>query len=800
MQVDIISASDNLIEYIARQLTAQEADYTSNLIVFPGKRPAHFLRKYLAKQGNTNILPPRIVSIDEFIELVYIDKLGYHTRLLDTIDAIALLFKIHTHPDKTYRHLGKKHFLTPDSFFPLGLKLFSDLEELYIEQVAIDKVHEIDTLISIPQPTLDRLQSLSYFYTKFYQQLEPKHYSTRASRYRQVAEEIRIDHLAEFNRVIFAGFYAFTAAEKQIFHKLTDTESAVTYIFQSGKGLNQKLAELGINSIVPANERSKNQSEIRNPPPNGEISPKAEQSAIYFYKSPDTHGQALELQTILDNNKNKSNPKFDEKTAVVLPASETLFPVLHHTLSGFDESEYNIALGYPISRTPLYGFFNNLMEVVNSMDAEGRVYIPRYLEFMLHPYTKNIYYHGAAQSTRILMHTIEEILLTKRNRTFWQLEEIERYPALRKALQLKLQQEPDSNQSVDDLLLHLSALHQQTILKFNRFNSFREFVQNAIDILNYIYEQSTARRHQLFYPYSESFLAALDTLSNSLLSEIAFQEPSSYFMLFRKYIETCSVPFTGTPVRGLQILGLLETRNIQFDTVYLLDFNEGIVPATKREDTLLPVKIRQTLQLPTYLDREQLIGYYLDVLFTGANEVHLFYIENDEKEKSRFAEQLLWQLQKTEGRKQKSEVRSQKNLKTDNLSIRTGFVQTIQYNVGLHTVPPQPIPKTPAMLEFLKRYEYNATAVNTYFTCPLQFYYGTVLGLEEKEEFSDRTEKKEIGTLVHQILSDFFKPYLNQPLVIKPNAIKDLERLILNRMQSEYGPTLSGSSYLIHRQ
>jgi CRISPR/Cas system-associated exonuclease Cas4 (RecB family) len=649
--------------------------------------------------------------------------------------------------------------------------LFTDLEELYIEQVPIDNVRQIDSLIAVPEQTIERLQSLSYFYETFYQQLETKQYSTRASRYRKVAETITTSQFAEFTRIIFAGFFAFTASEKQIFDKLKESEK-VFYFFQNGKGLDRKLAELGIKDCGLQIADCSSKSEIRNP-----------KSEIRFYKSPDTHGQALALQTLLHSTQEKSASRLDEKTVIILPASETLFPVVHHTLSGYDESEYNIALGYPLARTPLFGFFNNLMEVTNSMDADERVYIPRYLEFMLHPYTKNIYYHGSAQLTRILVHTIEEVLLQKRSRTFWKLEEIERYPALRNTLQQKLRQEAESENTTEDLLTHLKSIHQQTIRKFVEFTRFGEFAKNTIDILNYIYEQSTARLHQLFEPYSESLLSALDTLANSLLTNISFQEKSSYFMLFKKYIETCTVPFTGTPVRGLQVVGLLETRNIRFDTVYLLDFNEGVVPSTKREDTLLPVKVRQELRLPTYLDREQLIAYYLNVLFTGAKEVHLFYIENDEKEKSRFAEQLLWQKQKEDKNPDSSK-----------------YIQTIQYAVDLHTTPPNPVAKTLAMLDFLQEYEYNATAVNLYLTCPLQFYYGTVLGLQEKEEFTDRMEKRDIGTLVHTILADYFKPYLNQQLIPKMFGINELESLITNRIQAEYGPALSGASYLLHRQ
>ena len=133
------------------------------------------------------------------------------------------------------------------------------------------------------------------------------------------------------------------------------------------------------------------------------------------------------------------------------------------------------------------------------------------------------------------------------------------------------------------------------------------------------------------------------------MKEIQFQEVASYFTLFKKYIMTSYTPFAGTPLRGVQVLGFLETRNLKFENVIFLDANESIIPDTTREDSFLPFKARQMLGLPTYLDREEIMFYMFDTLIRGAKASHLFYVENDEKEKSRFVERFLWERQKKEG-------------------------------------------------------------------------------------------------------------------------------------------------------
>src|SRR3989304_1730823 len=183
MNVLLISPSENLVEKVAEHLIGIEKDYSSSLVIFPGKRPSHFLRKVLADKEKSSFIPPVILSMDEFIEHVHDESLGFRGRKLEAIDAVSILYTLHA---ASPEHLGKKSFLTPDTFFPVGMKLYNDLEELYIEGVPSKKVREIDSIAgeNIPEPTARRLQSLSYFYETFYRRIGEDHFSTRSSRYR----------------------------------------------------------------------------------------------------------------------------------------------------------------------------------------------------------------------------------------------------------------------------------------------------------------------------------------------------------------------------------------------------------------------------------------------------------------------------------------------------------------------------------------------------------------------------------------------------------------------------------------
>ena len=756
MNVLLISPSENLVEKVAEHLIGIEKDYSSSLVIFPGKRPSHFLRKVLADKEKSSFIPPVILSMDEFIEHVHDESLGLGGRKLEAIDAISILYTIHA---ASPEHLGRKSFLTPDTFFPVGMKLYNDLEELSIEGTPSKKVKEIDSIAgeNIPEPTAKRLQSLSYFYETFYKRIEEGHFSTRSSRYRAVSENIDRLNLDRFKKVILAGFFALTESEKKIFRSLMEREKTL-FFFQEGEGMKKKLSDLGITKR--------------------EFSPT--EPEIHCYKSPDSHGQVFGVSTLLKKRIDQKE-RMDENTVIVLPSSETLLPLFHQALSLLDPDNYNVSLGYPLQRSPLFGFFNNLMEVVFTMDGD-RLYIPYYLEFILHPYTKNIYFQGRADITRILFHTIEETLTEKRTRKFLSLSELENDEAILGSIKEKiLRVEPEITLKM--MRDHLEAIHAQSIRKMLSFKDVGDFARKLKEVVEYIYQNSTARLHPLFYPYSESFIAHLDILSRSLMKEIQFQEVGSYFTLFKKYIMTSYTPFAGTPLKGVQVLGFLETRNLKFENVLFLDANEGIFPDTTREDSFLPFKARQMLGLPTYQDREEIMSYYFNTLISGAKEAHLFYIENDEKEKSRFVEKILWERQKREGEREDKK-----------------YVKTIQYSVNLREENPRPIQKSVEMIRFLKEYRFSASSLNTYLFCPLQFYYEYVLGLREREVVSEEFEKEEIGSFVHLVLSDYFKGKTGSVLTEKEMNLKEFEKVIHQHFEEQYGKDPAGEIYLLRNQ
>jgi len=771
MNVRMVSPRKGLIGAVAARLRPAGKDLSRYWIVFPEKRPAYYLRKILAEKISSSFIPPVISSLDDLMANIYTERLGLRDRLLDPLSAIALLFEIHR---QFPNPLGRGRYLSADAFFSLGAKLFQDLEALRLAGTTTTQLRNLDHVTEegrrkkLPLQAQGKLQSLSAFYEIFYRTLKERSFSTPASRALEAVENVAPALFPEVEEFIFAGFFSLTGIEKQLLQKIGQWPNS-SFFFLEGKGI-----EAALESFRPEGRRA-------------ESAPAAETVApsVSFYRAPDTHGQVFALNALLEGDL-RTGTGLSEKRVIILPAAETLFPLYEQTLSVLEENRYNISMGYPLSRTPLYLFFDKLLELLQSRDEDGRVYVPHYLRFVLHPYTKSIYFRSAAgprtDLTRILFHAMEEELVRRRVKAFWALDELEQDAGIRKTVQ-DLSSALENPPTVQEFMDHLRDIHARTIRLFTEIATVADFALKAIRILDDIYENSTARLHHFFHPYAEAFVRRLDALAKSLFAGVAFEDPASYFNLFRKVIAAGIVPFAGTPLRGLQVLGFWESRCIPFDDVYFLDVNEDILPAVKRSDTLLPLAVRKELGLPTYADTERRIEYYFDTIVRGARNVHLFFIENKDKERSRLIERLIWEKQKAE--------------RTPN---RDAYLKTVQYRVKLSAENPKPAAKTAEMVDFLKNYRYSASALNMYLACPLSFYHAYVLGVRERESAEETLERKDIGTLVHDILQAYFRKFVGRPLTAAALKQSEMKSLVERRFRELYGDDQQGNAFLLKIQ
>lgn len=734
MNSKVVELGGDIIKTVLAEINLENRDLSNTLIIFPGKRPSYFLLNEIKKELKGAFIPPTILSMDEFIDFSYEKELKIAHKRLDNLSACAILYDL--------LNQGRDGFILSNLkdlnyFLPFGLNLLRVFEELCIEKVSLSKIKEIDCLVGEGSKLMGDLFRLSEVYGKFYEALEAKKLSTRGLRYKKVSEGNLF--LKDFDKIIFAGFYALTMSERDIFRKFFEEERAL-FIFQgeeAEKSFNRELVE-------------ENWVDI---------------DKVKIYEANDTHQEVFKtVDLIVRDIKEKGGESF----LIVVLSAETLMPLI--TALDLEDKDYNVSLGYPLIRTPLYTFLQHLFNVIISMDGDN-IYASDYLNFILHPYTKNIMYKGSSEITRIIFHTIEETLNRKRFSKFLNISELEEDEFL-----ADVYERLKDKLGKDEIRVHLKNIHNETIRKFTKLENIRDFIRKTKDLIEFIYRTSTAKRHILFYPFCEAMLDTLTEVQCSEISEKGFNNLYDYFDFFKKIISYSHVPFKGTPIKDIQVLGFLETRNLKFDNIYILDVNEGIIPDTKREDNILPYDVRIALGLSTYRDRERLYSYYLRNLIASSKNTTIFYVKDDNKERSRFVERILWEKEKKEG------------------SLNKKFVTPLSYNITLKPYEPKGVFKDERIINYLKGLTFSATSLDTYYDCPLKFYYKYILLPKQEESVYDELESKDIGDIIHRIL---FIYYSERGMAIDIDRL----RLIINEVfKEQYGEKIKGQVFLLKYQ
>lgn len=759
--VRIISAERHLLEEVRSLLSG--VDFARAMVVFPGKRPSHFLRKDLARERKSGFIPPKVLSYDEFVQFLAGHYLGLTTPDLDPLDATSILYQIHA---SIANRLGGEYFETYDQFLPLGFRLFEEMEELLLAGATAKRIQE-----EVGSLTFGNRHLLSVYFEQFYGKLEKDARLTRSLRLRAVAEKMGEIDFSPYDRIILAGFYALTPTDRRIFKSLSMLDQTAL-VYQQGPGLAPHLAALGLDQGAGGKTQMDLFGAYSDDAPIPDRMPN-----IHLVKSSDTHGQVFalsaQIRSLLDRKET-----LDERTVIVLPSSDALFPVLYQSLALLPEDGYNISLGFPLSRTPLYGLLRNLLDLV-STEQDGMLQAAAYSRFVLHPYIKNIRFNNRTDVTRVLFHALEESL-ARRSATIVSLEVLESENKLFERVATGLS---DGATKVSPVKLkdHLRIIHENTIKPFLHPGTIGEFASKISNLVVLINNESTASRHPLFSRYAEKVIEIADGIKRSDASARTFEDRTSYAGFLRSYVGPQTVPFPGTPLRGMQVLGLLETRALSFDRVFVLDASDDILPGARGTEMLVPQGMREKLGLETYKDREHLIEYYFSNLIRGAKEVHLFYSENNKQEKSRFIEKLLWKRRQTKGSPD------------DAIAIA-------RYNIHLANADPQPIDKTKEIVRHLGEFEFNATALDEYLKCQLRFYYHQILGLKEKEEVGDEIEQVDVGKLVHRILKSFFDPLKDKPLEAADLRKEKMAEIVKETIEQIFGRNAKGSAFLFTQQ
>ncbi len=732
-ETHILKKSDDLIKYAGGLILKEIKAGQKITVIFPHRRPAYFLIKYLSdvyKAYKTSANLVEIFSIDDFIDKCYETGSSLPFPKISPTEASLVLFDLNRN-EKT-RIIKNTENL--DAFMPWGYKLFGDFEELLIElaepsscdALIAEKINPAQNLSNFS----DEFLKFSVMYRFFYKTLAERGLSSRSARYKIIAENGSPVLSVLSKKVILAGFYGITAAESVIFKNiLKNKDFDVSVVSKTGALIGDFLKKLGLShkEICDGNKPVK----------------------FYFNNTSSLHNEIVLLKESI-----KRAGGLSSRDLIVLPNEGYLFPLLHNVLNSLNKEDYNVSIGYSLKMTPLYSLFN-LMSALHGRKKEGRFYAKDYISVLLHPYVKNIsgklsglpsLDFDAAQTAE-LFRSIESYI--KKNKILFVSAK-------------KLENIEPVESAESDIKEYFSEINKLFISGFENIENISDFMEKILKIIDAVSNNSVAGKHPYGLKFIESAVAAITELKRIDTSVYKFEGITGYFNLLKNILKRQTVPFSGTPLKGLQVLGPLEARTVNFYRVFYLGANEGTVPDVSKENTLLTEDVRKFLKIPSAEESARIQEYNFFNLVSGAEEVHFFYNDSSSSEKSRFIEKIIWDIQK--------KTKNLKEPKENNSAFKINF--TVK--------EPSVIQKTKEVKEYLRGMEYSASKLDTYIKCPSMFYYAYVLNLRQGEEMAEDMDAPAIGSIIHIVLKEYFKKFLNKEYKIYnlEDEKKDINKIL----------------------
>ncbi len=713
-KADIVLPADaSLMDEVSRILLSQsglDADLSRFRIVFPGRRPALYLRRRLAKLLKKPFLPPEIFDIDSF--MLYLANTASSGRARVEVEHEHLIYLLYQSVKSVLERRSATLSMCNgfDEFYFWGSQLLDVLDEFGVELVPVSQLGPAVEYALEDAGLTDQARGIWSLLPDLYQSWQETLFSqgvwSRGEIYRYGAEAAQ-NGVEMPSTLYLCGFVALNKAEYSVFNALQSR---------------------GIARIVT----QESCSDSRGLPAH---------DTIHFHQAHDLHSQVRRAREILLSYGASGQVPAPEEIALVLPKPEPLVPVLNWVLEDLSVP-FNISMGYPLNRTPVYYLIDHIFRAQEG--REDGYYLQHYLAVLSHPYIKGLGtpdYDVDDRKTpfrRLVRHLNHQ--MRERRNMFVSLDEVE---------DIAGEFVQTGSQALDTLAL----VHRVAFKAFEQVDTVGGLSHKLMDLLSLVVQEGPAGRHPLSNEFAGTALSLLERLSTGPMSS----ETGSYsglFAMFRHLIRQTRIPFQGSPLDGLQVLGFLETRCLRFKRIVILDLMEGVLPPEAAPSPLLPPGLRNRLHLPDRRSIVDISRQHLLRLLSGAQEVHILFIERDEASRSRFVDELIWREEKHAQR------------------VGVADINKVASPARPCRIPPEGAPKSAQVLYYLRRWKFSPTSLDTYLHCPYRFYLKYVLKLDPG--FRSPVEQIDallVGEVVHEVLRQLYEPYLNRDIVYE-----DLEK------------------------
>lgn len=682
------------------QLVAQDLykkvgnDLSRTVVVFPNKRASLFFNEQLAAQSDRPLWSPAYVSISDLFRQLSPWKAG------DPIRLVCELYRVFREETKSEETLDDFYFwgeLLISDFDDVDKnlvdadRLFSNLQDLknildipdYLEPEQEEAIREFFENFSIERRTelkerfISLWDKLGDIYRHYRSRLEELGIAYEGMMYRQVMEELDTNRLA-YDRYVFVGFNVLNRVEQAFFQRLQEVEKAWFY-WDYDVFYTRRPAEADPPYRHEAGEFIlRNLKLFPNQLPESCLDVMSRPKRIRFLSAPTENAQARFLPRWMEELDLPEGAR-QKENAVVLCNEALLVPVLH-TLPE-EVKDVNITMGFPLAQTPVYSYINALTELqTDGYRADsGRYTYEAVTAVLKHPYVRQL----SAEAERL------ERRLTQDNR-FYPL------PSELKA-DAFLEQVFTPQNGIEALCAWLTERIKDVSVLYRKPQE-----EDEKDIFGQLYRES------LFKGY---------TLVNRLLNlmetgELAGIRTDTLKRLMNRLLTAANIPFHGEPAIGMQVMGVLETRNLDFRNLIVMSLNEGQLPKAGGESSFIPYNLRKAFGMTTIEHKNAVYAYYFYRLMQRAENVTLMYNTSTDGlnrgEMSRFM--LQFQVEWPH-------------------DIRLEYLEAGQSPQTERTIC---VEKTPEMVERMcRKYDigrhpkafFSPSALNAYLDCRLRFYY-----------------------------------------------------------------------------
>jgi CRISPR/Cas system-associated exonuclease Cas4 (RecB family) len=738
---------------LAKNIYEKHRSFEELTIVFPNRRAILYFRKHLSALLNKPAFAPRLVTIEDYFLSLS------NLKVPDKLELIHMLYNVYydivsvASPSKTidrepfhqfyfWGEMLLRDFDEADKYLVGASQLFKDLSHQKELDSSFDYLTEEqreflrnfwssfdDNITENKKKFLNVWNKLYLLYVTFKEKLLEEGLAFEGMLQRLVADKMvdGLKHAVATKHVVFAGFNALTKAEEKV----------ISYHVQQGLGevywdideyyVNNNTQEAGkffreyqnhpilgktFPKDLPSNLLSGFRKSLPGDSSEGSV-PSTTKSVRLFGASQPLSQAKLMAQVLKEQMAKGINP---EDTLIVLPDENLLLPVLH-SVSG-DVEKLNVTMGFPIGATPVF----NLVEVLVEMqiNSKGDEFNHREVLALLgHPYL-------IAEDAGVANEKRKEIL--SRNWVHIPMGYLASKTHLHRLIFKHVE---------DSILTYLRTIitaigNLESITDFDR-----EYILHFIKLLNRVQEIAGGT-----YEVNRGV-----TDSTQSKQSVKFFQTSlkAFLRLFRQLVQMQKIPFSGEPLKGLQIMGVLETRNLDFKNVFILSLNEGSFPSFGSKNSYIPFSIRKAYGLPTVEYQDAMYAYLFYRVIQRAENVFLFYnTETDvlgQGESSRYLKQLIYESGLTMERKVlhdpiQPNVLNPIIIQKDNKVI-DALVKLNEGNMMFKGISP--------------------SALNTYIECRLRFYLRHVAKIKEPNEVEEDLDARVLGNFLHAVMELFYR-------------------------------------------